>query len=139
MRKLEKQDLPILINFRKQFIKEKYVMYLNYKILEEAILKGQIFGEFENDILVGYVWFINLIRKPFCKIEEICSKNKSGIKLLKFAELHSKHECIRLSVVDFNYKAISFYLRNNFLQVGKREGKITNIIMEKNIYEGRNI
>lgn len=139
MRKLEKQDLPILINFRKEFIKEKYVMYLNYKILEEAILKGQIFGEFENDILVGYVWFINLVRKPFCKIEEICSKNKGGIKLLKFAELHSKHEIIRLQVVDFNSKAISFYERNNFLQVGKREGKITNIIMEKNIYESRNL
>lgn len=139
MRKLLKEDLPLLIEFRKPFIKEKNIMYLNYKILEEAILKNQIFGEFENDTLMGYVWFINLIRKPFCKIEEICSNNKSGYKLLKFVELHSKHECIRLSVVDFNYKAISFYERNNFLQVGKREGKITNIIMEKNIYEGRNI
>lgn len=139
MRKLLKEDLPLLIEFRKPFIKEKNIMYLNYKILEEAILKSQIFGEFENDTLVGYVWFINLVRKPFCKIEEICSENKGGIKLLKFTELHSKHEVIRLSVVDFNYKAISFYERNNFLQVGKREGKITNIIMEKNIYEGRNI
>ena len=139
MRKLLKEDLPLLIEFRKPFIKEKNIMYLNYKILEEAILKNQIFGEFENDTLMGYVWFINLIRKPFCKIEEICTKNKGGIKLLKFTELHSKHEVIRLSVVDFNYKAISFYERNNFLQVEKREGKITNIIMEKNIYESRNI
>jgi len=139
MRKLELIDLPLLIDFRKQFIKEKYIMYLNYKILEEGILKNQIFGEFENDTLVGYVWFINLVRKPFCKIEEICSINKCGLKLLKYAELHSKHETIRLSVVDFNYKAISFYERNNFLQIGKREGKIINIIMEKNIYESRNI
>lgn len=139
MRKLELTDLPLLIDFRKQFIKEKYIMYLNYKIIEDAILKNQIFGEFENNTLVGYVWFINLVRKPFCKIEGICSKNKSGYKLLKFAELHSKHEIIRLSVVDFNSKAISFYERNNFLQVGKREGEITNIIMEKNIYESRNI
>lgn len=139
MRKLEVIDLPLLIDFRKQFIKEKYIMYLNYKILEEGILKNQIFGEFENDTLVGYVWFINLVRKPFCKIEEICSINKGGLKLLKYAELHSKHETIRLSVVDFNYKAISFYERNNFLQVGERKVKITNIIMEKNIYESRNI
>lgn len=139
MKKLELIDLPLLIDFRKQFIKEKYIMYLNYKILEEAILKNQLFGEFENDTLVGYVWFINLKRKPFCKIEEICSINKGGYKLLKFAELHSKHETIRLSVVDFNSNAISFYERNGFLQVGKREGKITNIIMEKNIYESRNI
>lgn len=139
MRKLELIDLPLLIDFRKQFIKEKYIMYLNYKILEEGILKNQIFGEFENDTLVGYVWFINLVKKPFCKIEEICSINKGGLKLLKYAELHSKHETIRLSVVDFNYKAISFYERNNFLQVGERKGKITNIIMEKNIYESRNI
>lgn len=139
MRKLELIDLPLLIDFRKQFIKEKYIMYLNYKILEEGILKNQIFGEFENDTLVGYVWFINLVRKPFCKIEEICSINKGGLKLLKYAELYSKHETIRLSVVDFNYKAISFYERNNFLQVGERKGKITNIIMEKNIYESRNI
>lgn len=139
MRKLELTDLPLLIDFRKQFIKEKYIMYLNYKILEEAILKNQIFGEFENDTLVGYVWFINLVRKPFCKIEEICSINKGGYKFLKFTELHSKHEIIRLSVVDFNSNAISFYERNGFLQVGKREGKITNIIMEKNIYESRNI
>ncbi len=139
MRKLELIDLPLLIDFRKEFIKEKYIMYLNYKILEDAIVKNQIFGDFEKDTLAGYVWFVNLIRKPFCKIDEICSKNKSGIKLLKFVELHSKHEIIRLSVVDFNYKAISFYERNNFLQVGKREGKITNIIMEKNIYESRNI
>jgi hypothetical protein len=139
MKKLELKDLAELIEFRKPFIKEKYIMYLNYRILEDAILKNQIFGEFENYTLVGYVWFINLVRKPFCKIEEICSKNKGGIKLLKFAELHSKHEVIRLSVVDFNSKAISFYERNNFLQVEKREGKITNIIMEKNIYESRNI
>jgi hypothetical protein len=139
MKKLELKDLAELIEFRKPFIKEKYIMYLNYKILEEAILKNQIFGDFENDTLVGYVWFINLVRKPFCKIEEICSKNKGGIKLLKFAELHSKHEVIQLSVVAFNSKAISFYERNNFLQIGKREGKITNIIMEKNIYESRNI
>ena len=53
--------------------------------------------------------------------------------------LHSKHEIIRLSVVDFNGKAISFYEKNNFLQIGKKEGKIANIIMEKNIYESRNI
>lgn len=139
MKKLELIDLPLLIDFRKQFIKEKYIMYLNYKILEEAILKNQIYGEFENDILVGYVWFINLIRKPFCKIEEICSKNKNGYKMLKFVELHSQHAIIRLSVVDYNYKAILFYEKNNFLQIGKREGKITNIIMEKNIYESRNI
>lgn len=139
MKKIELKDLAELIEFRKSFIKEKHIMYLNYKILEEAILKNQIFGEFENSNLVGYVWFINLVRKPFCKIEEICSKNKSGYKLLKFVELHSKHEIIRLSVVDFNSKAISFYKRNNFLEIGKREGKITNIIMEKNIYESRNI
>ncbi|MCK9273353.1 GNAT family N-acetyltransferase [Candidatus Gracilibacteria bacterium] len=139
MRKLELIELHLLIDFRKQFIKEKYIMYLNYKILEEAISKNQIFGDFENEKLTGYVWFINLVRKPFCKIEEICSISKGGYKLLKFAELHSKHEIIRLSVVDFNSKAISFYERNNFLQVGKREGKITNIIMDKNIYESRNL
>lgn len=139
MKKLELIDLPLLIDFRKQFIKEKYIMYLNYKILEEAILKNQIYADIENDTLVGYVWFVNLIRKPFCKIEEICSINKSGYKLLKFVELHSKHQVIRLSVVDFNSKAILFYERNNFLQVGKREGKITNIIMEKNIHESGNI
>lgn len=133
MEKLDLIHLSALINFRKPFVKERFIMFLNYRILEDAILKHQIYGDFEEGVLMGYVWFNNLVRKPICKIEEICSINKGGYKLLKFAENHSKYELMRLSVVDFNIKDILFYERNGFIQVGKREGKIVNIIMEKNI------
>ena len=61
MRKLELIEIPLLLDFRKQFIKEKYIMYLNYKILEEAISKNQIFGDFENEKLTKYVVSLKVV------------------------------------------------------------------------------
>lgn len=131
---LTESDFNILIDFRKQFIKDKFIMFLGYGIIKEGIQKQQIYGIKEDGVLVAYVWFRNLIRKQITKIDEICSVKKGGgTVLLNFVETKSSYDYIELNVVDFNINAINFYHKNMFYVVGKKESKITNLVMRKEL------
>ena len=138
---LTSENLKELIEFRKKYIKEKLIMYLNTAILQEAINKKQIFAIIENDIITSYLWVKNMPRKKTCKIEEICSsKSGEGTLLMKFAEGYSIHDTITLEVVDYNENAINFYLNKGYIKISEKKGKILNYVMQKRLdNEGGNV
>jgi GNAT superfamily N-acetyltransferase len=109
-------------------------MYLSGAVFAEAIGKGLIDIAEEDGEIVGYLWFKNLIRKDFGKIEEICSIKKGlGSKFMELAEDFCTHKKIKLDVVDFNENAISFYKNRGYKEIGRKGEKVINIIMQKTI------
>lgn len=127
--------LSHLLDFRKPFIKDKLIMYFNAAVLIDAIRKNDITLAVKNGEIVGYLWLHNLTKKPFAKIEEVCSAEKGlGTKLMLLAETKCKHNTIKLEVVDYNTNAINFYLNRGYKKTDTRvSGNVTNIIMQKEL------
>lgn len=126
------RELKLLIEFRKQFIKQGFIMYLPIPRIQQALDAGNIHIECnEQGEIVGYLWLENLKRKPISRIEEICSVQQGlGTKLMQRAIEQRKHQTLELKVVDYNDKAIKFYTHRGFVEVNRENGKkINNITM----------
>ena len=125
-------DIDELMDFRKPFIKDKLIMYYGMGVIKEALEKDQIHMVYNDGELVGYLWFKNYTRNKYGKVEEICSTQKgTGTMLMEFAEEITTYDKIRLEVVDYNENAIQFYKNRGYEIVATKKGKITNLVMEK--------
>ena len=127
-------DLPDIMQYRKQYVKQKFIMYLNTAILDNAVAKGQIHIALTPEgAICGYVWINNMPRKEVSKIEEICSSLPgTGSALLAHAESLSVFSEIVLEVVDFNHNARVFYEKKGYTVSGEKKGDtVTNICMSK--------
>lgn len=132
-------ELLELMEFRKQFIKKKFIMYLPTPKLQTALDKGNIHIERdESGKIIGYLWLENLKKKPISRIEEICSVRRGlGTRLIKMAIEEKTNPTLELKVVDYNDNAIKFYKHRGFVEVGRETGKsVNNITMN---YAGENL
>lgn len=128
-------DMPELIQFRKPFIKDKFIMYLSGAIIQDAVDKQRLYLLKKDGKIKAYLWLNNMQRKQVCKIEEICSTIiGGGTKFMQFAEQQSKFKTMYLEVVDYNENAINFYKNKGYSITDKKVGeKITNLVMTKHI------
>lgn len=122
-----------LVEFRKPYIKEQLISYQPYPRIKDALADGEIHIERDEDTgaIIGFLWLIDLKKKPISRIWEICSARKGlGRKLIERAINTRKHETLELYVVDYNENAKSFYEHMGFVEVERETGKkINNITM----------
>lgn len=126
--------LKELNKFRGKFPKE-LVMYYPYPAQKEALAKGEI-KLYRNDGggIDGYVWVKNLKTKGVSRIEEIYSlKRGLGSIMMEDAKRFAAFNTIELKVLDFNERAIGFYLKHGFTEVSREEGKKKNNILMRYI------
>lgn len=126
--------LKELVKFKEPYIKKKLVSYQPYPRIKEALANGEIHIERDDETgaIIGYLWLINLKKKPVSRIWEICSARKGlGRKLIERAINTRKHETLELYVVDYNDNAISFYEHMGFVETEREQGKkINNVTMQ---------
>lgn len=135
---LHNTDLDIvlkeLVKFKEPYMKKKLVSYQPYPRIKEALANGEIHIERDDETgaIIGYLWLINLKKKPVSRIWEICSARKGlGRKLIERAINTRKYETLELYVVDYNDNAISFYEHMGFVETEREQGKkINNITMQ---------
>lgn len=121
-----------LYKFKEEFIDKGFLNYLPYPSVQRALDEGNIHCVFEGEELVGYVWLINLTRKPLSRVEEIISKRKGvGTLLMQWAKEHAKHSTIELKVAKHNDNAISFYKKQGFVIESEQKNNLYRMVYEK--------
>jgi ribosomal protein S18 acetylase RimI-like enzyme len=145
--KLDKKDIPIILEISKEIILNYYIAFLDKDIVNEFIntkqYEKEIIDNIENCIIMKFdnkiIGFsIILDDKIHLIMIDIKYQNKNhGTKLLKYSEnrLLEKYSTIQLQSFTENSIANNFYLKNNWKKVEeiKIDGiKLSKFIKEKN-------